>query len=491
MQKILIITVGNRQIGWQCQDGQIRCLSTTAKPATPEADPVARLYTELAATRPPGNYVVRHLGELLYHQCQGTQDFSPVQLLMDQQIIEDLVNDQLDTIWLVATDQSDARYQAGDTLWLAKLMTGKIQQTWPHLHLQTWLLPCNPTDTEAICDYYSTTLLDCLAKATTTQPDLNLYLQTKGSTPQMTSGLEICAVTLSRGLQVLRIIPEEPNKDSLDGIAFFSSNFKSPQPLSQYFLPIEKPKIISAWERGDFGEAKVWLESHKIKYAAIYQLADLLASSTHQDLRAVLKQLNKTWLNPQHNKQLNDGVSAQDLSLWKGYRSLKPSKKSADSIWESSFLIPIYSRADRWTDAFFIMAQTLERLLHRLYSRDKWQDQINEDQTPWIVLVKNSEGKFHKPTFQDLLGVWAKHYGQAAYETAFKTIRNKRNNIAHDAAAVSPNDLEPAWQKVGWPIAPREQMLLAPLKPIAQQLNLPDHPLLGLLYDWGLEQLRA
>lgn len=485
MQTILIITVGTRQVGWQCQDGQIRCLSTNIKPATPEADPVAYLYNELGRNRPEHtSYCVRDLGELLYNQCQANQDFSPVHLLLDHQIVEDLASQGLEEIWLIASDQPPevkAQYRSGDTVWLAKLMAGKIQQSWPKPQIKIHLITSDLGNSEAIRDYYADLLLQVFEDRDPVADRLTIFVQTKGSTPAMSSGLDICAAALARDANVWRMIPKEPTDAVSTGIAELSPKFEY-KLLSQYFWPLEKPQIISAWKRGDFGEAKVWLQSHQSIYGAVYQLSEYLERANRQNLGKLVTNLRSFWLN---SKIVKRTVDEAQRSLWQAHPCLQLPPKAVLLTWELAFQLPIHATANRPTDGFFLMVQTLERLLRHLYNQDRWRDQ------GWITLTANPKGGFYPPQLEELTTVWVEHYDQSQQAEALDQICEKCNRMAHDVATIDWPDIEKIWQKVGWPIAPQDQMLLEPLKPIAQRLNLPDRPLLGLLYDWGLEQLRA
>lgn len=139
--KILIITVGNRQVGWRCEDGVVRCLGVSGSSrdaATP--DHVSELYQEIEEQQPRARYFVRHLGELLCNRCEDLGDFSCVELLLDQKIIEDEVKNGLEEVWLIGTDQPSEGvsedFRSGDTVWLSRLMSGKISQTWKDLRLK-------------------------------------------------------------------------------------------------------------------------------------------------------------------------------------------------------------------------------------------------------------------------------------------------------------------------------------------------------------------
>jgi hypothetical protein len=495
--KLLIITVGNRQIGWRCQDGQIRCPGSPFRSPTPDRDPIAHLYQELGAERPPGPNGVRQLGELLYQHCQNQQDFRAVELLLDHGILENLIAKKLGHVWLMGTDQPaevQPQFRAQDTIWLAKLMAGKIRQTWPNLAVKVNCIRCNLADVEAIRAHYEAELLRCVPAPD--QPPVTLWIQTKGATPAIGSGLDIGAAMLTREIDVRRVIPKEPKQLATSEFAEPATEFQD-QSLSRYFWPLERPKIISAWERGDFGEARIWLHSHRWTHKLPWEVAGQLEQATRQDLAKVLRDVRGQWL---ETKRVRQGVDPATLKAWQTAPAVAKQVSPSVVIWEASFQIPIHAQAGRWTDAFFLMAQTLERLLVQLYRQDDWAQQRDEHSgQAWIELTPNPDGGHYIPRLEQLTPVWAKRYGtdrefdrefDRAFE-AFNQIRSKRNKMVHEAAPIAQDDIAAIWQRAGWAIADPNRMLLEPLNPIAQQLNLPDRPLLSLLYDWGLMQLRA
>lgn len=126
--KTLIITVGTRQVGWRCKDGIVRSLGADGDRGHPPH--IDELYAELGLERgyhsdepkPEFRYSVRHLGEMLYQTCLAAQDFSPVELLLDQVILAEQVPQGLSHVILWGTDQPEG------TPWnfFAQLGSGEI-----------------------------------------------------------------------------------------------------------------------------------------------------------------------------------------------------------------------------------------------------------------------------------------------------------------------------------------------------------------------------
>ncbi len=156
----LIITVGTRQVGWRCQDGIIRSFGADGNTGYPPH--VQELYQELGSER--GRYQekdkfyawsTRDLGQRYYELCVHwfDEDFSHVELLLDYKIIEAGVKQGLKHIILWGTDQPTKVswfYRRLDTLWLAKLMEGKIKSIWQHLRVDVHMPEIEANDSEAI-----------------------------------------------------------------------------------------------------------------------------------------------------------------------------------------------------------------------------------------------------------------------------------------------------------------------------------------------------
>lgn len=492
--QILIVTVGNRQIGWRCQDGVVRCLGVSGnKDGSP--DHVKELYEEIGVEKPKGRYFVRHLGQLLHERCEESGDFENVELLLDRKIIEDQVKDGLEEVWLIGTDQPSPQvaedFRSGDTVWLSKLMSGKIQHTWKHLKVKTWDLRVDVSDIEAIREEYEQFILKHLIEQASDVGTVTLLIENKGSVPAIASSIEICAAALVRQLEVVRVTPQEPSPMYVGDnphkmSAAFAEIFRQ-QSMSQYFLPLEKTRIISAWERGDFGEAKTWLQGHQNRYSVLYKLAGYLENATREDIRALLQELKGQWLPTKKLKQI---ASSEQIQEWLRYDCLDKSKTAA-IIWEYAFHVPIDAEGGRLANAFFLMAQTLERLLYQVCKKDKWLDK-RWIEIPETLIAKGIGKDSFNPRLEELIKVWTEQYGAGAKFEMLDGIREKRNKIVHEAAGVSLDEIKDLWSKANLKIEPIGEALMIPLQDLGKKAgNLPAKPLLLSLYEWGLSVLRS
>jgi hypothetical protein len=492
--KILIITVGNRQIGWRCQDGVVRCPGVSANPKDNTPDHVSHLYAEMNVEQPKQRYYARHLGKLLYDECQKKGDFSQVELLLDRNIIEQEYQDEerLIEVWLIGTNQSEdvsQDYRSSDTLWLTELMAGKIKQTWQNLQVHIENLQGNLSDTNKVREKFAEFVMH-LTDRYKDHEKVTILIENKGSVPAIATSLEIYLAALTRSFTVERITPQEPDSmfDSQTGSARIAEKF-SYQLLNQYFFPLERQKIISAWEKGDFGEAKVWLEGHKNKLAPLDTLASYLNDARNNELRTIIESRIKEWLNSKHLKKL---ASPETIELWKNYHCLKKNQGNTTAIiWESAFSIPIDAKNERFTTAFFTMAQTLERLLFELYKKDKWLEK------QWITipedLVKMGIGReSFTPRLEEMSKIWSANYNlDLSFSELIDVIRTRRNKIVHEAKNVTFTEIRDWWRKADLDAYPIDQALLLPLRPICSHFpELPEKPLLLSLYEWALEVLK-
>lgn len=483
--KILIITVGNRQIGWRCGDEIVRCVGVSGDP-----DHIAEIYQEIGVEKPTGRYFARHLGKSLYEICAVDQNFNDVELLLDQNLIAEEVKNDLQQVWLISTDQPDSvaeSFRASDTTWLAQLMAGKIRQTWQDLVVKTLDFQVDVSMVEAIRLRFEEIIQDLTKNVNSEDDDqqMTLLIENKGSVPALSSSLEIYAAALVRQFDVVRVVPREPSPMYLeDQLSRKSANFAEKfdrQSMSQYFLPLEKLRIVSAWERGDFGEAKIWLEGHRNRYAALFDLAGYLENAGRQDMRGLLQTIKGKWLPMKKLKQL---ASPEQIQAWSQYDCLDKTKTAA-IIWEDAFQIPIDADTGRLTSAFFLMAQTLERLLFQLYRKDRWLDK------GWIEISNELKDSFEQPRLEELIKGWTEHYGCIYQFELLNGIRKKRNKIVHEAMSVGLDEIMTMWSKANLSVEPIGDALLIPLQGIGKRIgNLPSKPLLLSLYEWGLDALR-
>ena len=499
--KILIITVGNRQVGWRCQDEIVRCLGVSGNPRDASPDHVTELYEELGVekTKPKGPSFVRELGELLYDECEKSGNFSAVQLLLDHEIIKTEVSKGLAEIWLIGTDQPTPQvsdyFRSGDTLWLSKLMAGKIRQTWKELHVETWDLQVDANDVDAIRDEYEQFILKYLIEKSIVG-ETTLLIENKGSVPAISSSLEICAAALIRQIDVVRVTPNEPTPmyfgdDIKKKSAAFAESFQQ-RSMSQYFLPIERLNILDAWQQGNFAGADIWLKSHQgiPKYRAMSCLAKLLVMAANLEVNRSLKSIKSTWLN---QRDIRSVVVESQLEEWKNYPSLNEQNRY-DVIWESSFLVFLYVKTSNYTSAFFYLAQTLERLLLERFKREEWI--VNR-----MIVVPQEKQQYlsnYKPSFQELLSGWRRRDSIRETNPWYRlidAIRDLRNDIIHEGRSVSEGDIKDIWNTCGIQVESGKEAIVStqysPLYKVCERTvwKAPQRSLLDSIYNWSIRIL--
>jgi hypothetical protein len=490
--KILIITVGNRQIAWRCQDGVIRCLGVSGNPNDGSPDHVTELYKELGAEKPKGRYFVRHLGQLLHEKCEELGDFGNVELLLDRKIVEDEVQKGLEEVWLIGTDQPpdvDADFRSGDTIWLSKLMSGKIGQTWKQLKVETWNLTVNVSNLEAIREEYEQFILKYLIDKSSDAEAVTLLIENKGSVPAIASSLEICAAALVRQFEVIRVTPQEPSQmyvgdDPEQKSAVFASKYRQ-QSMSQYFLPIERQGILLSWKQGNFAGAEIWMKPHQQfpKYRALSKLANLLAQAANLEIARVLGRMKQDWLGSNDLRSITD---ESILANWKNHPAID-SKNHYDVIWESTFLVFLYSRIQNYTGAFFQLSLIIERLLFERYTQEKWIENN-------VIIIPKEKQRYkndYEPSFKELMDGWCKRDSLKEGSCWYKlidAIRKLRNVVIHDGKSISEKDILKIWDDSGVKTSNGSEAVFLPLYKICEKLTwkAPQQSLLGSIYDWSL-----
>ncbi|MEC4814743.1 MAG: hypothetical protein SAK29_15900, partial [Scytonema sp. PMC 1069.18] len=371
----LIITVGTRQIGWKCKDGATRSFGADGNIGYPRH--VDELYQELGIER--GIYQdkdkthpwsARDLGKRYYEYCTEWLggDFSQVELLLDQKIIEVGVQQGLKHIILWGTDQPENVswfYRRLDTLWLAELMAGKIKSIFPDVRVDIHAPKINANDSAAIRQELELLVLqEALAFFSPNgDEEFVLWIQNKGCAPAIASGVEICAAALVRQCQVFNANPDEPEMfftplTNCSKTANPSQTFKLIA-MGEYFWSLERLRVISAWERGDFAEAQLWLKVHQNRYPSLYKLAGYLALYTNWETETFVRFI-RDWLRSNDVARL---VSSEQIQVWQ--EKLHYIKNySLIEAWESYFLVELLLLRQNYTSAFMQFSQLIERLLY-------------------------------------------------------------------------------------------------------------------------------
>ncbi|AFY61928.1 hypothetical protein [Synechococcus sp. PCC 6312] len=509
--KTLMITVGTRQVGWQCSNGIVRSLGADGDRGHPHH--IDELYAEFGQERgfhsdAPNNelrWASCHLGELIYHLAEVSKDFSPVELLMDGVILSQEVKNGLDRVILWGTNQPDTvswRFRRSDTLWLAELMAAKIRQSYPDLIVKTWNPLLDADNIEQIQKQLMEFLVnDILVEASTNDEPHILQIQTKGSIPKIANSLEICAAALMRKCVVEHVIPQEPE----EAYPVVSEGHSSASPashyslmsLGEYFWPVERERILSAWKRGDFAEAKVWLAAHTDRYPVVYALAEYLTLASNWELGKALNNFSE-FLNK--HPQVT-GITKTQRNQWLQKIQIinKPEERQTPEskftiLWELRLFISLNFQRENYTAAFMQFFQILERLLFWRFKREKWI------KNGYIVIAENKKhisSKNYKATFGELRMGWQALMGlqdQSPSIQILKWMNEKRNAVVHSNQSVSIDELtsivtEQCESSKDMQLAERLISFIEHFCP--EKLEPPDNTLLEDLYHWGLEQLES
>jgi hypothetical protein len=502
----LIITVGTRQLGWKSKDGVIRSFGADGNIGYPRH--IDELYQELEITRGIHEekdkkfpWSARDLGKRYYDYCQEWLgcDFSQVELLLDQKIIETAVNYGLKHIILWGTDQPENitwAYRRLDTLWLAELMAQKIKLIYPNLRVDVHTPKINAGDNNAIREELEQLIFPEMQTYLTSSKDREfvLWIQNKGCTPAIASCVEICAAALVRQCQVFNASPNDP-EDLFPTLAngsrtaLHSSDFKL-IPLGEYFWSLERLRVISAWERGDFSEAQLWLKVHQSRHQILYKLSSILALYTNWETEKFIK-LISDWLG---SKDVAKSVDSEQIKAWQEQLKNIKNNKLAQS-WETLLLITLALKRENYTTAFVQFSQTLERLLYIQYEENNWYDKR------YVTPPSGKEhlGKAYQPGFAGLIIGWNNSRNlkpDNKYRILLDRIRNKRNDVIHKATPITLSDIRKLWTDDGlFPVKHSQdpEVIKDLMVEVLKQVSPPpalDKLLLPSLYEWGLEILK-
>jgi hypothetical protein len=495
--KTLIITVGTRQVGWRCADGIVRCLGADGDRGAPAH--IDEMYQQFGLVRsyhgdidqPQYAWSVRHLGELVYQQCLAAQDFSAVVLLLDQVVVEHLVAEGLAQIILWGTDQPEGtpwNFRRGDTLWLTELMAGAIRQTWPSVSVDVWnpVVAVNQVQSlrREVEGFIFPYVLDRFQADTAAA--FELWIQNKGCTPSVAGMLEICAAALTRQCAVNYITPQEPREIYLPLEAGRSAQAATEcQRLSvgDYFWPLERERIRSAWQQGNFVEAQVWLTAHQGRHAALYKLAGHLGLAVNGQVRDALKQLRDGWLRSRHLP-----AEIAQLQQWNALIAERlPQEETPNSdglqTWEVTWLIELALYRSNFSITFQLFSQVLERFLFIRCQQEQWI------QKRYIQANPNYTGKAedYNPGLGGLIIGWEMAQRSRPNDPFVKQlnrIRELRNNVVHTGQAVTETNLR---SLLGQDSTVLVAMLtvLETVSPIAK----PNQVVLREIGQWGLKAL--
>ena len=507
----LIITVGTRQVGWRCKDQVIRCFGADGDRGHPPH--INQLYTEIGIQRgfhQPGqtdtSWGVRDLGERYYQHCTEwlENDFTSVELLLDYHIIVDSISKGLQRIILWATDQPEAipwKFRRADTIWLAKLMQGKINAISPQVQVDVLHPAIAAVNRDLLRQELEERILPLAFESVKVPADsqLVLLIENKGAVPAMAEGLEICAAALVRSAQVINATPDEPNPlfSEIADDCFSARLSEQYQlvPVSSYFWPMERGRVISAWERGDFREAEIWLSAHQMRQNPLYQLAGYLSLATNWEIDKFLNnpQLENSWF---RSKALLSLAGQGQIDEWRSQILARRTDRYLRT-WESVFLIEVLMSTENYTNAFLKFAQIVEQLLYLASKQDNWL------QRGLIVVPDHLRhlGDAYQPSFDSLIKVWCqlKQAGQNDKRCKLlNAIRDERNKVVHEGEPMTLAKLRSLWANNGYPVTVTSDyhiilnLMLDVLKMISDSSwQIPQKTLLRSLYEFGLNTLRS
>jgi hypothetical protein len=510
--KTLIITVGTRQIGWCCQDGLVRSLGADGDRGHPKH--IDELYAELGIERGyhgdrselQFTWSVRHLGEQFYGWCELHEDFGAVELLLDGKILEQEIQDGLTQIILWGTDQPETvawNFRRADTVWLARLIAGKIRQTWPEVNVDVWSPNITANDIGAIRQEFEGFLLEYIRESThQSGQDLTLMIETKGSAPSIANTLEICAAALTRQYTVVQVNPIEPTPlfaTKENGVEANRSVQYVQTSIGEFFWPMERERIRSAWERGDFSEAKVWLEAHRDRYDGLYRLAEILSLASNLESDKALKSLRDQWL---RSKAVDRMINDEQRQVFQDkLAELMPTQSTSTSkvgrVWENLLWIELNLKQENYTTAFLQFSQMLEKLLCVRAKQERWVSRAIISMPP---NYKGSPEEFN-PGFGSSLRGLAKLNKMPESSSEWKlldSVIRKRNEITHEGVSINIVEMRGLWTKAGYSVSITSDhtevlrlMMDAFDRITSHDISMPKISLMKALHELGLAILRT
>ncbi|MUG97736.1 hypothetical protein F7734_37675 [Scytonema sp. UIC 10036] len=498
----LIITVGTRQIGWRSKDGVIRSFGADGNISYPHH--VDELYQELGLKRGTHEeqdktypWSAKDLGKRYYEHCMEWLggDFSQVELLLDHTIITTGVERGLKHIILWGTDQPDTVswfYRRLDTVWLAALMAGKIKSICPHVRVDVHTPKINANDSDAIRKELEVLILQEALDffSPVEDKELVLWVQNKGCAPAIASGVEICAAALARQCQVFNASPKEPDLffDTLPNgfrTAMPSQSFKLIS-MGEHFWSLERLRVISAWERGDFSEAQLWLKPHQNRYKSLYRLAGILALYTNWETNKFLKAI-PNWI---RSNDVTKITSHEQIQAWQEQLNQIKKNKLIET-WELSFLIELPLLRRNYSVAFMQFTQTIERLLY-----------IQCDEQNWIGkgYITQVPGRNYPPSLAELIEGWRKFHNfweDNKWYILLTRLRKKRNKVVHEAESLTFAQIRTLWTEGSLFTASSSEepeviisLMISVLKQISPSVKI-ENLLVPSLYQWGLNLLAS
>jgi hypothetical protein len=495
----LLLPVGSCQVGWRCQDGTVRSLGTMGD-NEPDEDREAVFLGELGVDpvdASPNNSENRwNWGEQFYKYCTDILggDFSAVELLADESLVNDCIRRGLKRLVLWAIDSQDS-------LWLAWLMWGKIRQNWHQLVTVHVLNPIeNPGNSEVdrLQDLLETKILPFTLQDLTEADDPDrfvLAIRTFDREEAISSALERCAAILIRQCRVLSLSPINSTASKTE----FADDSTEPIPhyrvsvLSHSGWSLDRLRTIAAWKHGGFQDVALRLSAHPHYYGGLlYELAKRLnllnRGETH--LFVCDRDLGiESWLQSPDLSQLVEG---ERLEQWREQLAYLRTHTYAEA-WEAIFAVERLLQQGSYTRGFLHFAQTLEQLLYLQYKSQGW---LAQGWVPTLDRPKSASNNY-QPGIKQLISAWCKatqQDKQGSIYNLFDRIGNTRNAILHYGGAIPFDDLLLVWSTSGMPVGFTRPQHIGLMDRMKETLSIardrtwtiPEPTLGQALSEWGL-----
>jgi len=496
---VLLMRVGSSQVGWHCQDGIVRSLSET------DRDDGENLLRRELGANPLGiaeseKWIGGNWGERFYRYCTDTLggDFSRVELLTDDAIVEDCARSGLKRLILWAIDPQES-------LWFARLISGKVRQSWHQLIEVNVLTPdvaagkaqTGEAEVESLQHRLKMEVLPFALQDAieADEPDrFVLAIRDFSGDNAFSTALERCAPSLARQCRVLHLHPHPVATSETEGSDESAARYKITT-LADDNWALDRLRAIAAWRQGWFQEAATRLAAYPNFYGGVLselarRLTLLSRGETHRFVHD--RDLGiESWLQDPTFSQLAD---PNLVELWREQLAYLKKHPYAEA-WEATFSVERLLQQGSYTRGFLHFAQTLEQLLYLQYKDRDWlaQGLIVDRDRPKSAANAN----LYQPGIKQLISAWCKATRQdknGSVYRLFDRIGNTRNAILHYGGAIPFDDVLLVWSTTGMPVEftrPQYVGLMARMKETLslacdRNWKIPEPTLGQALSEWGL-----
>lgn len=502
---VLLMRIGPSQVGWRCQNETVWSLGKTASYPTEEREDALR--QELDAN-PFGiaesqKWIEGNWGERFYRHCTDTLggDFSRVELLDDDAIVGDCARHGLKRLILWAIDPQES-------LWFARLISGKVRQSWHQLIEVNVLTPdvaagkaqTGEAEVESLQHRLKTEIFPFALQDSidAENPDrFVLAIRDVTGDNAFSTALERCAPSLVRQCRVLQLHPHPVATSETEGSA------TADQPAAPYRITVvgddnwalDRLRAIASWRQGWFHDTATRLAVYPNFYGGVLsELARRLALLNRGETHRFVHDRDvgiESWL--QHSI-LSQLVDANLVELWREQLVYLRKHPYAEA-WEAIFSLERLLQQGSYTRGFLHFAQILEQLLYLQYKERNWlaQGLIVDRDRPKSAANAN----LYQPGIKQLISAWCKATRQdknGSVYRLFDRIGNTRNAILHYGGAIPFDDVLLVWSTTGMPVEftrPQYIGLMARMKETLtlacdRHWKIPEPTLGQALAEWGL-----